>query len=212
MPAPPFRPEGRQCQGLWAGAEALGARCGPRCRRCGGRGCGGAGRTTCREVGGVRVLFRGYPQTTTRTFSGEPRVLSSRPGLRGRLGDPARDSPSAGVGFPRLLGCLEAAKSRASCGLRVWGLSARPRPALRWGFSLHTEKIRGGSGLSQPFWVPTSPRRRPGPSAAAPTSRAPHHSRLAGRRRVPLSPPRRLLGPGDGAESDVGPAPGFPWP
>lgn len=183
-------------KGRWAPREDPAAR--------GVAGRGGRGRVVNLQRGWRCQSFvsGGQPQTTTRTFPGEPRVLSPRPGLRGRRGGPARDSPSWGVGFPDSWGRFEAAKFRASCGRRVWVLSTRPRPALRLDFSLYTEKIRGGSGLSGP----------PLPSGGARVSQQPHSQpgTLTGRRRVPLRPPRRLLGPGDGAESDARPRPRLP--
>lgn len=146
-------------------------------------------------------------------FPGSPQLPVPSPGLHGWLGDPARGSPSLGVGFPGLLGLPSSRQVPRLLRAPGVGVVTRSRPALRLGVSLHSEKIHRGSGPLSTFRAATSLRREPGPAAAAPTptTQAPHHSQLASLA-CPPSPRLRLLGRRGRAESGTRPSPGPPLP
>lgn len=95
-------------------------------------------------------------------FPGSPQLPVPSPGLHGGWVIRPGTHPLWVLVSPDCWGCFEAAKFRAFCGRQVWVLSTRSRPALRLGFSIHSErknsrKLRAFLNLPSRHFPPEGP-------------------------------------------------------
>lgn len=148
-----------------------------------------------------RNIFRGAQSSQ---FQARPSREAGRPraGLT-LFGCGVPPTPGAALKQPN-----SAPPAGAGCRCGLPGLG----PRCGWVSRFTPKRFAGAPAFLSLSGVPTSLRRRPGLSAAAPTTRAPHHSRLAGRRRVPSALRGGYWAQATGRSRTLGPAPGFPWP